>query len=105
METFIPIAHAATVGSILSNINRLIINPFIILLFVVALLMFLWGLAQFIISMQEGEVNNEGKQHMIWGTVGMLIMLSTFGIMNLIIGVFGFKGPGGGAIDTGKYQK
>jgi uncharacterized membrane protein YidH (DUF202 family) len=101
----IPTAHAATVGTIVANINRLIINPMIILLFVLAGLMFVWGLVEFLMASQQGEVSETGKQHMIWGTIGIVIMVSVFGIMNLIIGTLGLTGPGGKSIEIPKQQK
>jgi len=30
-----------------------------------------------------------GKQHMIWGIIGMAIMVSVFGIINLIMSTIG----------------
>ena len=68
-------------------LNRLvdyIINPTILLIFAAGLFMFMLGLVEFMWSLRGGEIKNEGKQHMLWGTIGMLIMVSVYGIIALI---------------------
>jgi len=61
-----------------------IINPLIILLFAAALLYFIWGVLRFIYYPENTKERADGKRHMIWGIVGIAIMLSVFGIMNFI---------------------
>ena len=102
---FIPTAHAATVDSIISKFTQLVINPAVTLLFVLASLLFTWGLIEFMMDSQQGEVSEKGKQHMIWGTIGIVIMISVFGIMNLIVGVFDLKGPDGKSLQRSAVTK
>lgn len=66
----------------------LIINPTILLIFTAGFLLFLWGLVVFIFNLGEGGENSEGKQHMLWGLVGMLVMVSVFGIIALLNNTF-----------------
>jgi hypothetical protein len=53
-----------------------------------ALLAFFWGVAQFIWGGDEKRA--EGKQHMIWGIVGLFVMVSVWGLVgflgNIILG-------------------
>src|SRR3990167_2068068 len=66
----------------------LIIDPTILLVFTAGFLLFLWGLVVFVFNLGEGGENTEGKQHMLWGIVGMLVMVSVFGIIALINNTF-----------------
>ena len=69
---------------ILTNIIKFIVDPAISLLFGVALLYFLYGVAVFIYKSDNETSLNEGKSHIIWGIVGLFIMISAFGILQLI---------------------
>ena len=71
------------------KINSVIINPIISFLFVAAFFLFLWGLFQFLWRIDDEEANKAGKQHMLWGVVGLFIMVGVFGIMRLILDSFG----------------
>ena len=76
-------AYAATIP-LLEGIKQQIVNPLIGLLFAVALLYFLWGVSQFIYNSADEQGREKGKQHILWGLIGLLIMVSVFGIINLI---------------------
>lgn len=92
------VAYAADITSLMSKVNRVIINPIILLLFGVALLVFLWGIVEFLSSPDNEQTKQEGKRHMLWGILGMAIMIGAFGIMQLIIATFGFTTPTGAII-------
>ncbi|MCH7529516.1 hypothetical protein IIB50_00080 [Patescibacteria group bacterium] len=83
----------AAVTEFVSNVNQYIINPLIGLLFTLALVMFLYGGAQFILRASEDEGRETGKQHMIWGVIGMFIMISVFGILGVVTNTFGISLP------------
>jgi len=75
------------VTALVNNVTKVLINPAILLLFAVALILFLWGLVQFLIELNvKGKSSGKGKQHMLWGLVGMFIMIAAYGIFNLISG-------------------
>ncbi|MDP3988658.1 MAG: hypothetical protein Q8P93_00250 [bacterium] len=73
-----------TVGTIKSNI----INPALTLFFVLGMVVFAWGVVQFIIAYQNADTAGveAGKRHMIWGILGLAIMISAFGIINFVQG-------------------
>ena len=74
---------------LVENIETFIIDPLIILLFALALLLFLWGLAQFILKASSEEGKKEGKRHMLWGIIGIFIMVSVYGILRVLTNTFG----------------
>lgn len=100
---FIPVAHADELTRFLAKVNRQIINPLILVLFALAFVQFFWGLFAFLKAKQEEKDLTEGKQHLLWGIIGMVIMVSVFGIIQLLLGTIGvgdvtgnFRKSGGG---------
>lgn len=48
----------------------------------IALLVFFWGIVQFIAG---GEAKrDEGKKHMIWGIVGLFVMVAVWGLVGFL---------------------
>ncbi len=70
-------------SNLLGKFVDLIINPAILVVFTAGFFLFLWGLVIFLWNLNEGASSN-GKQHMLWGIVGMLIMISVYGIITLV---------------------
>ncbi len=85
------VAHAASIDEFLGKVNAKIINPLIELSFIVALVVFLFGMMEFIRGASNEEKRTKGKQHMLWGIVGFLIMFGVFGIITLLANTFGIK--------------
>ena len=103
MISLIDIAYAddldSSVTHLLTKINTVIINPLIIMAFAVATLVFIWGLAEFLMRQDNEEARDIGRQHMLWGIVGLVIMFGVFGIMRFLTGAFGLTGPDNQKID------
>jgi len=84
----IPQAHAAVdmtafakvVDPIISNI----VYPLLALLFGVAMLVFVWGVLQIVLHSDNEDARTKGKMTMTWGTVGIVIMVSAWGIIYLV---------------------
>ena len=93
---------AGTIGSLgdllavfVSIINALM--PFIVAL---AVLFFVWGVFQFVASAGDEEKRTEGRNKMIYGIIGIFVMVSVWGLVNLLEGTFGVERGvigGGGA--------
>lgn len=75
------------------GVNNAIVNPLIGLLFTVAFVIFLWGAVNFIFNSGDTEAQKKGKQHMIWGVVGMFIMVSVVAILRIVLNTFGLDVP------------
>jgi phosphotransferase system glucose/maltose/N-acetylglucosamine-specific IIC component len=69
---------------ILTKIKTEIVVPVIGLLFALALLYFLWGVVSYILNVNNATKKQEGQRHILWGIVGLAIMLSAFGIVNFV---------------------
>jgi len=72
-----------------------LISPAILIVLACGFLLFVFGLVQFLWSLNEGGKSEEGKKHMVWGIVGMLIMVSVWGILDMLDSTFGldYKNP------------
>ncbi|MFC1802244.1 hypothetical protein ACFLY7_02275 [Patescibacteria group bacterium] len=77
------------VDSLITKINTNIINPIIAFLFVFATAIFLWGIFEYVWGADNEEARKTGQQHMVWGVIGLFIMVGVVGLINLILGTFG----------------
>ncbi len=73
----------------IGKVNAMIINPLIAFLFALAILYFLYGMVKFMTSQENEEAKTTGKQHMIWGIIGMTIMMGVYVILNIVLRTFG----------------
>lgn len=88
MEFFAATVAYASVDSIIANANRLIINPLILLLFALAVVYFLYGLVSFLANQDNDEKKTEGKSHMLYGIIGMTVMMGVFTILGIVLRTF-----------------
>ena len=70
-----------------------IITPLLQLFFAVALVVFAWGVVQFLLALNKGGKLEDGKQHMLWGILGMAIMMGAYGIITIVLGTFNVNLP------------
>ena len=103
---FTKVAYASeSLDTFIINVNKLIINPLILLLFALALVYFLWGLLGFISNQENEEKKTAGKKHMLWGIIGITIMMGVWTILNVVLNTFGITGikPELGEVNLGNY--
>jgi uncharacterized membrane protein YidH (DUF202 family) len=75
---------AQDLDTLMGKIAKVIINPAIVFIFALALVYFLYGLVEFLQNAESPEKRVTGQSHMIWGVVGMFIMISVFTIMRIL---------------------
>lgn len=73
-----------TVLQFIKNVNKAILNPLITLLFALALLVFLYGVFEYVKGGDSEDSRKQGTRHMFWGVFGLFIMISAFGLVNII---------------------
>ncbi|QQR82514.1 hypothetical protein IPJ70_00085 [Candidatus Campbellbacteria bacterium] len=78
---------------LLANGYRVILQPIIFLLFAVAFVIFFWGIVTSIRDSEDEKERAKGKQSILWGILGMVIMISVFGIIRIITGTIGVENP------------
>jgi Na+-driven multidrug efflux pump len=93
LRLFVQIAEAQSASDIdgfIERVNTVIVNPLIILFFAIAFMLFFAGLLRFFFQRdQSSDEAKKGRRHMLWGIIGMFIMMSVFGIMAAIKNTLG----------------
>lgn len=92
ITTAIPLFAVAsshwTIESIVDKIVSEVLNPLIALLMILATVVFLWGVIQMLMNPDNEQKRTEGKKHMIWGIIGLTIMVSVWGIVGVLCNFF-----------------
>ncbi len=73
---------------ILERVITYVVDPAIRVVFTLGLFLFIWGIVEFMWGLKEGRASDEGKKHMVYGLIGMLIMVSVYGIISVIVNTF-----------------
>ncbi|MBU6426987.1 hypothetical protein KGQ27_01980 [Patescibacteria group bacterium] len=88
LSYFVPRANAAVdaaaFGKVLDPVITNIVNPIIELLFAVGIFVFAFGIVEMIAHGDDSTAREKGRWHMLYGAIGMFIMLSAWGIIHLI---------------------
>ena len=82
------------VVNIVQGIVTEIINPLIGIIFAAALVLFIYGLLVFIIGAGDEAKKTTGKQHLLWGIIGMTVMVTVFTILQIGLATFEVDPPG-----------
>lgn len=82
-----------TLQNFIQKIGTVVINPIIQVLFGAALVIFLWGVWEFIKGADSPDARSKGVQHIFWGVIGMTIMVAVFGIIRILLNTFGIDAP------------
>jgi fructose-specific phosphotransferase system IIC component len=98
MLSFVTVAHAqiASPGMVeahafVTKVNEIILYPLITLLMAIALFIFMFGCYQYVTHSYESEAREDGRMHILWGIIGMFIMLVAYGVLSIAAGTFGLR--------------
>ena len=81
------------INNLIGKINEQIIAPIILLLFVLSLAIFFWGVADYIRGSGNEEVRKVGRDHLLWGIIGIFIMVSAWAIIKILLSSIGAPDP------------
>jgi fumarate reductase subunit D len=87
------IAGAATIDSIITTISNLA-NTLIPLFMVFAVAVFLWGIVRYITSAGDEEKQKAARGYIIYGLIGIFVMVAFWGIIEVVANTFGVKTGG-----------
>lgn len=78
--------NGAVIGGYLQGIVTFI-NSFVIpFIFAIAFIVFIWGIFMyFIAGGANEEQRDKGKQLVFWGIIGFVVMMTMWGIVNLLV--------------------
>ena len=81
-------------SSIIDVINRLLVPVLIAIAFIV----FLWGVFNyFILGAADEKKRIDGRQFVLWGIIGFVVIFSVWSLVNIVSGTLGFPTGGGRA--------
>lgn len=67
-----------------------LMRPIVPLLIGLGVVVFIYGVLVLMFS-EGGEKKEEGKQYMLWGIIGIFVMVSVWGLVNILKGTFGLS--------------
>ena len=82
-----------SINALLGKIATLIINPLIILGFVVATVFLFYGIVEMIWGADSSKLE-EKRRTVMYGVIGLFVMFSVYGILRLVLQTFGISVPG-----------
>ncbi len=83
-------ASGGTIEWIICKIGD-ILNILIPILIVAGVVFFVWGVVQFVISDDE-EAKKKGKNRMIFGIIGLVVIVAMWGLVGIVEKTFGLNG-------------
>jgi hypothetical protein len=93
LVSFAAVNNLSDVGSFIINTINNILVP---VLFAIAFIVFLWGAFEtFILGANNEDVKDRGKNLMLWGLIGFFVMVSVWGLVNILTGTISFGNNSG----------
>lgn len=74
--------------SLIYRVDQVIINPLIEFLFAIAMIYFIWGVYKLWVAGSPDE-RAQGSRHVLWGIVGLVIMIGVFTLIHVIMKTIG----------------
>lgn len=66
------------------------INSANIFIMAITLVIFIWGIFKLLVSGKDSKEREKAKGYIVWGVVALAVMVSVWGLVNLMISTFGF---------------
>ncbi len=71
-----------------------LLDTAVLLVLALGVVFFLWNVAKFVMAGGDEEGKNEGRKGMISGLIGIAVMVSLWGLVNILTNVFGASTTG-----------
>ena len=75
-------AFASTFKEVVDNIYKKVFSPIISLIIALAVVYFLYAVSKFVRS--DGKERESGKELLVWGIIGIVVMMSVWGIVSIV---------------------
>lgn len=83
-----------SITTLLGKIATYIINPVIVLGFVISTIFLFYGIAEMIWKADSSGDLEKTRSNVKWGIIGLFIMFSVYGILHLVLDSLGIPYPG-----------
>jgi hypothetical protein len=84
-----PVDKFDSISGIFQSLTCIMLRYVINFMITLATVLFVWGVIQYFINPENEEKRKAGKQFMIWGIIGLFVMVSIWGIVNIFTTTFG----------------
>ncbi len=89
------------ISGVACNILFIINSVLVPVLFALAFIIFLYGVAKtYIFSGGDEEGRKAGHQLILWGIIGFVVMISIWGLVNVVANTFGLSGSSAPILPT-----
>lgn len=101
LTPFVALAQTADASNLTDIITQIevFISAALPVVISLAVLLFLWGLVRYMTNADDAEARASSRSLMIWGVVIIFVMVSIWGLVNFLEGLFGLDDTGGTAPD------
>lgn len=89
----VSVTQSSPVGTLITKIMNVIVMPLIEGLAVFTILIFIWGVVDLIRHADEPDARRTGERHVLWGIIGITIMVSAYAIVRVIAATMGVSTP------------
>ncbi|HEY4507366.1 MAG TPA: hypothetical protein VJJ47_00565 [Candidatus Paceibacterota bacterium] len=86
---FPEIAYASTFSNLVGKVQLTISQGIIPLIGGAALVFFLWGLVRYLVNADSEPQRKLGREYMVWGLIGLLVLVGTWGFVGLLSALLG----------------
>ena len=85
-------------GYIICKIGSLL-NTVVPILMIIAVIYFVWGVITFVVAGDE-EAKTAGRNKMIYGIIGLVVIVAMWGLVRIVVSTFGLNSPGGSSFSA-----
>lgn len=79
----------AEAAGFVATFMEVLLTPVIILLIAIALLVFIYGATTYVLNSENEQARADGKRNMIFGIIGLFVMISAYSIFWIFVNTFG----------------
>jgi hypothetical protein len=83
-----------------SGIFQTIVGGLVPIVTTLAIVYFIWGVIEYITASGDAEKEKEGRGRIIYGLLGVLVIFSLYGIINLLQSTFSITGSNALTVPT-----
>ncbi len=86
--------NTGALSTFIQHVVSAIIQPLVILIVTAGVAYFIWGIVVYLWNSEKGDERTKGAQHILWGVIGIVIMVAVVGILQIVLNTFGVQLPG-----------
>ncbi len=85
--------NTSALSAFIDRLVDLIIQPIIVLVVTAGVALFIWNVVVLIANPGDAKKRADATRYLLWGVVGIFIMVAAIGILQLVAGSFSIPVP------------